>query len=114
MLKWNWKKLFKARGIDRPIPWLKKLLISRDVAYRIAHNKCDKISLKTLTKVCRALNCTPDDALEFVPTESDKKSPNLGMLALVPNEKWEDAADLLRGLNAKQLKEIAKTIRKAD
>jgi len=111
MLKWNWKKLFKARGIDEPVKWMVKIGISRSVAYRIAHNLCDMISLENLTILCRALNCTPDDALEFTPTEAEKEKDSLSLLVLKKGRRGADAANLLRGLSFKKLRELAKLLR---
>lgn len=112
MLKWNWKKLFKARGIDDPVKWMVKVGISRGVASRIANNKANMISLKNLEKLCRALNCTPDDALEFTPTEAEKKKDSLALLILKKGRSVQDAASLLRGLSFKKLRKIAKVLRK--
>ena len=112
MLKWNWKKLFKARGIEEPVKWMVKMGISRGVATRIAENRVDMISRKNLTILCKALNCTPDDALEYEPTEAEKEKGELALLALGKSKNKPDEANLLRRLTYKDLREFAKLLRK--
>ncbi len=40
------------------------------MASRIVKNKLGSIRLKTLEKICLALNCTPNDLLEWYPSEN--------------------------------------------
>ena len=112
MLKWKWSKLFKARGIDAPVPWMVKRNISRGVAQNIAVDNCDSISLKHLLILCRELNCTPDDALEYEPTKAEKEKGELALLDLSKGKHKPDEANLLRRLTFKELKEFAKFLRK--
>ena len=59
-----------------------KMGISRSVAKRIAGNQVDMISQKTLTKLCKVLNCTPDDAQEYEPTKAELEKGKLALLEL--------------------------------
>lgn len=111
-LKWNWKKLFKARGIEEPVKWMVKMDISRSVATRIAANQVDMISQKNLTKLCKALNCTPNDAQEYEPTEAEVEKGELALLELAKGRNKPDEANLLRRLTYKELKEFAKILHK--
>lgn len=46
--------------------WLKNNTgISHATIYKISNNDTSMISLKNLGKICKALNCTPNDILEF-------------------------------------------------
>jgi len=112
MLKWNFKKMFKARGIDKPARWMVNHGISRGVASRIAQNKCDRVAMKDLYIICRALNCTPDDVLEYYPVKDDATDTTIALNVLKPGKSEEDAAALLRTLSFKELKELAKKLRK--
>ena len=111
-LKWNWKKLFKARGVDNPYGWLRTIGFRHDIAHRLANDKCDKIALEHVNKLCHGLNCTPDDALEYEPTEAEVDKGELALLALGKSMKTPDEANLLRRLTYKELKEFAKILRK--
>ena len=113
MLKWNFKKMFRMRGIDNPFTYLRKLGLSHDVAYRIANDKCDKISMKHLAILCTALNCTPDDLIEWHPAGKEKTDARKAVHALIPGKEGADAAELLRGIPAKQMKELAKMLKES-
>ncbi len=111
MLKWNFKKLFKMRGIDNPFTFLRKLGVSHNLANRIANDQCDKIGLKHLALLCVILNCTPDDMMEWVPKGNVEPNSHKAVHALIPGKGGADAAELLRGIPAKQMKELAKMLR---
>ncbi len=42
---------------------------------KIKNNKVNAIRFSTLEGICRALNCTPGDLLEYVPDESAEAKP---------------------------------------
>ena len=72
------------------------------------------ISLRNLEILCRALNCTPDEALEFTPTEAEVEKDALALLAVKKGRRVQDAAKLLRGISFKKLKELAKVLREGE
>ena len=111
MLKWNFKRVCKMRGIEKPYSFFIKLGISHTIASHMATNKTDKILLRHLETVCLALNCTPDDILEWVPRSKKQDNPLTALHALKPGPKTEDAAALLRALPASKLEELAKLLR---
>ena len=111
MLKWNFTRMCKMRGIEKPYSFFIKLGISHTIASHMATNKTDKILLRHLETVCLALNCTPDDILEWVPGSKKQDNANTALYALKPDTKKDDAADLLRALPASKLEELAKLLR---
>jgi len=111
MLIWNFKRVCKMRGIEKPYSFFVKLGISHTVASHMATNKTDKILLRHLETVCLALNCTPDDILEWVPANKSQDKPLTALHALKPDAKSEDAAALLHALPVSKLEELARVLR---
>jgi putative transcriptional regulator len=44
--------------------------ISQHALLKLYHEKAEMIRFDTLSKICKALNCTPADLLEYVPDEA--------------------------------------------
>ena len=101
----------KMRGIEKPYSFFIKLGISHTIASHMATNKTDKLLLRHLETVCLALNCTPDDLLEWVPGNKKQDNPLTALHTLKQKPESEDAADLLRALPASKLEELAKLLR---
>lgn len=100
------------RGVDRPYRFFRKLGISHTVSSRFAHDDFNKISLKNLLKICIALNCTPNDLLEWHPTEGQQKQEHLALHALKPRPAGTDMASLFKKMTPEQMEEIARVINK--
>lgn len=59
--RWPQKKLAEKAGI-------------RSATVNLYYNECVKqVSLDVLNKLCKALDCTAGDLLEYVPDERDKQ-----------------------------------------
>ncbi len=112
MLKWNFKRLCKMRGIEKPYSFFIKLGISHTIASNMATDKLDKILLRHLEKNCLELNCTPNDLLDWVPADKKLDTPDTALYVLKKEGKADDAAELLGKLPAKKLEELAKLLRK--
>lgn len=112
MLIYNFKRVFKARGIENPPAFLVNHGFSRNVASRIANNKTNKILLRHLEKVCLLLNCTPNDILEWKPDNKSKDHADTALFVLKKKHKSKGAEELLRSLPMSKLEEIAKLLKK--
>ena len=111
MLIYNFQRVFKARGIDKPFSFLVNHGISHSVATRMTNNKTDKIFLKYLEKACLILNCTPDDIIEWVPGSKKQDNEDTALHALKKEQKGKGAEELLRGLPMSKLEALAKLLR---
>ena len=111
MLIYNFQRVFAARGIDKPRAFLITHGFPRGIATGIATNKADRFALKHLDKVCLALNCTPNDILEWIPCSKKQDSENTALYALKKAQKGKGAEELLRGLPMSKLEELAKLLR---
>ena len=114
MLLYNFKRVFKARGVEKPTNFLVNHGIPRGIASRIANNKTDMITLKHLEKVCLLLNCTPNDLLEWKPAGKKEDTPGTALYLLKKEQRGEGEAELLRGLPLHKLEELAKVIQEKE
>jgi len=63
---WN---LIKEKGITQ-YQLDKEYGIAREQIHRLKHNK--NLSMKTIDKICIALNCSITDIMEYIPDEKEK------------------------------------------
>ncbi len=111
MLKYNFTRIFEARGIARPNSYLVKEGCSANYANRIANNKIRKLNLDEVERFCELLQCTPNDLLEWVPgpdstniekhplfpLRREKPAINIGqILKSVPLDKLADIENLIK------------------
>ena len=71
MLIFNFTRVFKSRGIDKPFSFLVKSGYSDNFATRIVNNRIAKLNLRDIEKLCELLQCTPNDFLEWIPESKD-------------------------------------------
>ncbi len=57
----NIKEVAEKKGIDTAYKLQKKAGLSPSTAYRLFNNNAPHINLKTLEKICFALDCKPGD-----------------------------------------------------
>lgn len=65
MLVFRLSRIMALRGISVPYTFLKRLGFHRTVASNLAHDRVANIKIAHLEKLCRALNCTPNDLFEW-------------------------------------------------
>ncbi|GAF02320.1 helix-turn-helix domain-containing protein [Saccharicrinis fermentans] len=78
MLKYNFRRIFRARGIEKPHAYLRKAGFSVNFATKVKNNNIKRLDLKELEKLCLLLRCTPNDFMEWMPdpnTELSEKHP---------------------------------------
>ena len=110
MLHYNLKALFKARNIKEPGRFLTKHGISNNLAHRITSGQYDKVSLEVMEKLCRALNCTPNDIYRFTPDSETDKTELLALNKIAHTENTYTDASLIFNLPLDKLNEIAAII----
>ena len=71
MLFFNFDRIFKLKGINRPFTYLTSIGYSSGYATKLANNRVEEINLVRLEKFCRDFNCTPNDILDFRPYQND-------------------------------------------
>lgn len=71
MLKLSLRRLFSERGISQPSNYLMKLGIPRHTAHRILSGEHTHLHFRHVETLCKALVCTPNDLLEYIPGKED-------------------------------------------
>ena len=105
MIRFNFDRIFKARGIDKPFTYLTKAGFSDNFASKIKNNRIARIGLNELERLCILLHCTPNDFYEWIPdanSQADKDHP----LQVIRHS--DKVVDLTKTLNSVPLGELDK------
>lgn len=112
MLTFNFSRIFKARGIDKPFSYLVKAGYSDNFATRIANSRIQRLDLAHLEKLCELLQCTPNDLLEWIPESKDKTNDKHPLISLKRNDKVIQLTQILNSVPLDKLSEIENVIRR--
>jgi DNA-binding Xre family transcriptional regulator len=110
MLYLNIKRMMRLRGVDSHYHLLLKLGFVPSTARSFLSGEIVLIKLEQLEKLCLALNCTPNDLLEWRPEASQTVSETHSMNSLkrpaekdlpkllseIPMDKLEQILDILQ------------------
>lgn len=66
MLRYNFDRIFKARGIEKRFTFLHRSGFPENFAAKISKNRVSSIRLQDMEKLCILLCCTPNDFFEWV------------------------------------------------
>lgn len=112
MLYINIKRVMRLRGVPSSYKMLLEIGFAPATARRFLKNEGSRIDFGYLEKLCLALNCTPNDLLEWKPPETmttageqalnklkrDGKEDISKLLRSLPMEKFERVADIMQEL----------------
>ena len=112
MLTFNFSRIFKARGIDKPFSYLVKVGYSDNFATRIVNNRIKRLDLTDLEKLCELLQCTPNDLLEWIPESKDKINNNHPLISIKRSDKVIQLTQILNSVPLDKLSEIESVIKK--
>lgn len=73
----NLGRLFRLRGIGKPMQFLMQKGLTYNRAYRLTHGTFTRYDNKIIEQICYALNCTPNDLFEFEPDKEHLKDEKL-------------------------------------
>jgi len=102
------------RGIKKPYSFFIKLGISHSISSRMGTDKANKILLRHLEKMCLELNCTPNDLLHWIPSDTKLDTPDTALYVLKKAESATAAAELLGRLPAARLEELANKLARGE
>ncbi len=114
MLIYNFKRIFKARGIDRPFTYLRQAGFSDSFATRIKNNRTGQMRLKTLERLCLLLECTPNDLIDWTPDSQTSVSNTHPMNNLNRMDKIIDINKSLNAMSLSKLEKIEQMINEID
>ncbi|MEI7595335.1 MAG: helix-turn-helix domain-containing protein [Bacteroidota bacterium] len=112
MLFFNFNRVFKARGIDKPFSYISSRGYSKGFATRIANSRIDKLNLKDIERLCEMLLCTPNDFIQWIPDSKDKDNENHPLYSLKRTTKIIELTQLLNSIPLDKLDSIHDLINK--
>ena len=110
MLKYNFDRVFKARGIDRPFTFLRQAGFSDQFATKIKNSRVSRMNLSHIERLCILLRCTPDDLYEWTPDRTHRIDKDHPMHKIKRSEKIVDITRTLNNVPLDQLDEIEEMI----
>lgn len=105
MLTYNLKKHFKLRGITYPARYLMEIGFTKQIAYNIARDNFVSLSPEHLEKLCLALNCTPNDLMEWEPGKNVTNPETQSLQKLRPVQ-FTDIRSFISSLPYEKMNEI--------
>lgn len=112
MLTFNFNRIFKARGIDKPFSYLVKVGYSESFSTRIVNNRMKRLELSDIEKLCELLQCTPNDLLEWIPEGKDNTNDKHPLISLKRSDKVVQLTQILNSIPLDKLSEIEMVIKK--
>jgi len=110
MLKFNFKPIFDARGIDKPVGFLRRMGVSPSKATSIKANKVKSLNLKAVEEICLWLNCTPHDLMEWEPDKKLAEPGKYELNKLRREKKMMAVAEELRAMPLEKLEKVHRFI----
>lgn len=108
MLYLNLKRVLFLRGVEKPGKFIENLGFAPATARKFLGRSVRSIALEHLERICLALNCTPNDLLEWLPPENrraDASAPPA--LAKLQRAAATDLQQMLGALPMEQVEQIA-------
>ncbi|MDP2175932.1 MAG: helix-turn-helix transcriptional regulator [Bacteroidota bacterium] len=112
MLKLKIKEVLLSQGKKNPQAWLQKHCnITKAKCYNLIHHKQKSIAFEDLSKICKELNCTPNDLFWW---DTTKKTVlpvwHDCITKLSKPTKDENWTARIEGLDLAQVEELKKTM----
>lgn len=108
---YNFTRVFKARGIDKPFTYLRKAGFSDSFATKINKNNIVRLDPKFIEKLCILLKCTPNDLFEWYPDEESNLDADHPLNKIKHSDKVVDITATLNSVPLEQLDEIEQLIK---
>lgn len=109
MLYLNLKRVMHMRGVDNHYKMLLDLGFAPATVRSLLTNRVWRISFENLEKLCLALNCTPNDVIEWLPPENQATPETQALIKLTRN-KAKDLPKLLKDLPIEQFEQIVEIL----
>lgn len=110
MLYYNLDKIFKARGIEKRFNFLVQQGFTGTLAAKVNRNKALRLDLSTVERLCKALRCTPNDLLEWVPDKGEKLDAEHPLNKIKQTSKVVDITRTLNRVPIDRLEQIERMI----
>jgi DNA-binding Xre family transcriptional regulator len=114
MLYFNFARIFKLKGIHRPYKHMTTLGYSGNFATKMAHNDVSQMTLAMMERVCRDLNCTPNDILDFRVYENDTLPDDHALHTLKKKMITNEVMEKINTLPVEKIEQIHNMIKDMD
>jgi DNA-binding Xre family transcriptional regulator len=111
MIRYNFDRIFKARGIERPFTFLRKAGFSDNFATKINQNKVKRLNLEEIERLCVLLKCTPNDFFEWTPDSDNQVNEDHPLNDIRRSDIVIDITKTLNSVPLGQLAEIEQMIK---
>jgi DNA-binding Xre family transcriptional regulator len=111
MLYFNFQRILKARGIDKPFKYLVRAGYSGNYATRVANNRIKRLDLTEIERLCELFNCTPNDFLDWVPDTNQATDPKHPLISLKRDNKVIELTKMMNAIPLDKLEEIESIIK---
>lgn len=115
MLYINLRRVMQMRGVNNHYKMLVDLGFAPATARNFLGGAVERINLEHLERLCLALNCTPNDLLEWSPADNQANAEAQALIKLkrsgeadlskllgtLPMDKFEQVIDILQDLKSK-------------
>jgi hypothetical protein len=105
MLIFNPRRIFGLRGIERPNNFLVRNGFTSMIASRLLAHGASHVKVSNISRLCRLLNCSPNDLFDWKPEVSDPLPQNHPLQALVRQES-ANITDLLKDIPLEKLPDL--------
>jgi len=106
MIRYNFERIFRAKGIDKPYSYLVRSGFSENFSTRVKNNKIKMLSLEQLERLCIVLRCSPNDLLEWQPDKHSNPGKDHPLNALFRPGKMIDMGKTLHSIPLDRIEEI--------
>src|SRR2546428_13082982 len=105
MLTYDLANFFKAKGIDKPVGWMRRQDIPYNTASKILRGKYKRaIPLKHLEMICQRLWCLPNDLMAWKPDTKAEDVPAHPLQALKRMPENENLSQQILQLSPDKMK----------
>jgi DNA-binding Xre family transcriptional regulator len=106
MLVFNIRRVLAIRGIGRALDFMTKNGFTRASAVNIYNFYVSNIKVKNLEKLCRLLNCTPNDFFEWRAVENEEPIAETHALNSLRRDKTAEINNLMKEIPLEKLSEV--------
>ena len=111
MFQYCFDRVFKARGIDKPFSFLKKIGFSDSFASKIKNDKVSRLDLRHMESICFHLECTPNDFIIWNPEKDMSFNESHPLNELKNNDYEVDIIKTISSIPIGRLKQIEELIK---
>ncbi len=111
MLYIDFKSLLEARNISNPHKFLLENGFTKPMAYRILHRDLGTVRLTHLYKLCKLLNCTPNDVIRYHDNGKDRLDEKHALNRIKDAPASIEVVKLLKALPIEEMNKVAELLK---